>query len=482
MWGKFMRDRTMGAGGRCCEGKRLAAVCLLLLIIVASPLLSFAEEKTGQGSFLIITDLHFDPFADPSLVNRLASADYLEWENILETSELHSIGSYGKDASYPLVKSALDALRRVTPPPDFILFSGDFLAHDFRDGFNKYALDKSDPAYKRFIEKTIRFLARMFDSRFPSVPVLPTLGNNDSDCGDYGVEPGGGFLKMFAVVWAPLIARGGTPASFLETFPVGGYYNMLIPALKGHRIIVLNANFFSAKARNCGSDTEDAGAKELQWLDWTLYQSHLGGKKAWILYHEPVGVDVYSSLRNSGDCRTSITMMLKESYNTGLLNIIGKYAPLVEASFSGHTHMDDLRVVASNGAPTFFTHITPSVSPVFGNNPAFQRFEYDQGSGAITDYATYILKNFPTLRNGEDAHWAMEYDYGKAYGQKGYTPAALASLYRSLENSATVRADYMRFYSSETRSGVTEKNWKAYWCAIGNADAKSFGDCFCGEK
>lgn len=472
---------STGEGSRMCSGKRSAAVVLLLLIMVVSPLLSFAEGETGRGSFLSVTDLHFDPFADPSLVNMLESADYPEWEKILETSKVTGIGNYGKDSPYLLVKSSLDALRRVNPPPDFILFSGDFLAHDFRDAFDKFAQDKSDVAYKRFVEKTIRFLARMFDSRFPSVPVLPTLGNNDSDCGDYGVEPGGGFLKMFAGVWAPLITRGGAPASFLETFPVGGYYNISIPALKDHRIIVLNANLFSAKARNCGPDTEDAGAKELQWLDWTLYQSRLGGKKAWILYHEPLGVDAYASLRATGDCRSSIKMMLKESYNTGLLNIIGKYSPLVDASFSGHTHMDDFRVVASSGVPSFFTHITPSLSPVFGNNPAFQRFEYDRSSGAITDYATYFLKNFPTLRNRDNAHWELEYDFGKAYGQKGYTPAALAVIYRSLENSAALRADYLRFYSSGTRNGVTEKSWKAYWCAIGNTDARSFADCFCGE-
>jgi hypothetical protein len=287
---------------------------------------------------------------------------------------------------------------------------------------------------------------------------------------------------MFAGVWAPLIARGGATASFLETFPVGGYYSMPIPTLKDHRIIVLNANFYSAKARNCGSDSEDAGAKELQWLDWTLYQSRLGGKKAWILYHEPVGVDVYASLRNPGDCRSTIKMMLKENYNTGLLNIIWKYATLVEASFSGHTHMDDFRVLTDSGRHTLVTHITPSVSPVFGNNPAFQRFEYDRGSGAISDYATFILKNFSTLGKAEDARWEMEYDYGNIYGQKGYTPAALAVLYKSLENSTAVRADYMRFYSSGTRGGVNDKNWKAYWCAIGNADARSFADCFCGEK
>jgi hypothetical protein len=45
------------------------------------------------------------------------------------------IGRYGKDAPYPLVTTALDARRRITPFPGLILFSDDFPAHDFRNEF-----------------------------------------------------------------------------------------------------------------------------------------------------------------------------------------------------------------------------------------------------------------------------------------------------------------------------------------------------------
>jgi hypothetical protein len=475
-----MWKRWMGASSREHGGKRLVAAILFSLIIFAAPILAFADGPTGRGTFLSVADLHFDPFADPSLVNRLVSADYREWQKILEKSNVTRIGRYGKDVPYQLVMSALDALHQVSPHPDFILFSGDLLAHDFRDAFVKRTNDKDDAAYRRFVEKTVRFLALMFDSRFPAVPIIPTLGNNDSDCGDYGVEVGGEFLKMFALVWAPLIIRDGSPDSFLETFPVGGYYKVSVPALKDHVIIVLNANLFSAKARKCCSENDDSGAKELLWLDWALYQSSLEGKRVWLLFHEPVGVDVYASLRATGDCRSNITMMLNERYNTGLMNILDKYGKLIDVSFSGHTHMDDFRVVSSDGNPKYFIHITPSVSPVFGNNPAFQRFEYDKGFGTITDYATYILKNFSTARNGEDSEWEMEYDYDMAYGQKGYTLANAVDLYKSLKSNSAVRSEFMRFYSSGTMGVISDKNWKAFWCGIGNVFAGDFAACYCG--
>ncbi len=454
---------------------------MLLLIVFILPQSLLAGEKPSHGSFLSITDLHFDPFADPSLVNRLESADYREWEKIFESSKLSEIGSYGRDAPYPLVKSTFDALRRVAPAPDFILFSGDFLAHDFREYFDKLARDKGDAAYRRFVEKSIRFLARMFELRFPSVPVIPALGNNDSFCGDYGVAPGGEFLKMFAAVWAPLIARG-TTASFLETFPVGGYYGIVNPALKGRRIISLNANLFSRKAYYCTEDPEDHGSQELSWLDWTLYQARLNGDRVWVLYHEPGGVDVYSSLHNAGDCRANIKMMLKDGYNARLLRILEKYAPIVEASFSGHTHMDEFRLIRKDGSPLLFMHITPSVSPVFGNNPAFQLLAFDRDSGLITGYATYTLSNFPEVRTSRDAHWEKEYDYGEAFGQKEYTPAALNMLYQDLEKDRAVRHKYLRYFASGTGKDVSDNDWRAFWCGIGNTEKDGFAACFCGDK
>jgi len=465
-----------------CNRMRLPVIVLLLAFLVALPLVASGSGKSGEGSFLIVSDLHFDPFADPSLVNRLASADYRQWEQILESSGRSGMGSYGRDAPYPLLKSALEAMRDRDPAPDLILFGGDFLAHDFRGQYDKYAHDKSDAAYRLFVEKTIRFLALMFDSRFPSVPIMPTLGNNDADCGDYGVAPGGAFLKMFADVWAPLVARGGSPAPFLDTFPVGGYYNVANPAIKGYRIIALNANLFSPKARNCGPDGDDHGTEELGWLDWNLYRTRLGNGKAWVIYHEPVGVDVYSSLTGGGICHGKVTMMLKDNYGAMLLQTLEKNARVVSASFAGHTHMDDFRLDLKGGEPKFFTHITPSVSPVFGNNPAFQRFIFDRDSGTIRDFSTYVLANFATARNVSDARWEMEYDFAKTYGRKEYTTAALNSLYAELLEQKALRDSFIRYYASGTGGITTGENLKALLCGIGNMDADSFAACYCSEK
>ncbi len=42
---------------------------------------------------LIASDLHFNPFADPTLVAELASAPVRKWEAILNRSQLHRLQS-----------------------------------------------------------------------------------------------------------------------------------------------------------------------------------------------------------------------------------------------------------------------------------------------------------------------------------------------------------------------------------------------------
>src|SRR5258708_1421528 len=53
------------------------------------------SEAAGSAQFLMISDLHFDPMADPKLVNRLAAADPDAWQAILESSDTNGVSRYG---------------------------------------------------------------------------------------------------------------------------------------------------------------------------------------------------------------------------------------------------------------------------------------------------------------------------------------------------------------------------------------------------
>jgi hypothetical protein len=45
------------------------------------------EPGPGEGVFLIVSDLHFDPFADPAIVKELAAADVHAWPAIFKGSK-----------------------------------------------------------------------------------------------------------------------------------------------------------------------------------------------------------------------------------------------------------------------------------------------------------------------------------------------------------------------------------------------------------
>jgi hypothetical protein len=53
-------------------------------------------------------------------------------------------------------------------------------------------------ADSKFIDKTITFLTQRIREQFPRIPIYPALGNADSYCGDYQLQPKGEFLRRTA--------------------------------------------------------------------------------------------------------------------------------------------------------------------------------------------------------------------------------------------------------------------------------------------
>ena len=83
---------------------------LALAAIVAVGLAAAAcqPQEAGPppiaGQILVLSDLHFDPMADPKLVDRLAAAEPNQWGAILETSGTTGLGRYGRDTNWMLLR------------------------------------------------------------------------------------------------------------------------------------------------------------------------------------------------------------------------------------------------------------------------------------------------------------------------------------------------------------------------------------------
>ena len=55
----------------------------------------------------MMSDPHFDPMAEPKLVNRLSAAEPKEWRAIFESSEDKTPARYGTDSNWARLHSAL---------------------------------------------------------------------------------------------------------------------------------------------------------------------------------------------------------------------------------------------------------------------------------------------------------------------------------------------------------------------------------------
>jgi 3',5'-cyclic AMP phosphodiesterase CpdA len=437
--------------------KKLAAVLLSLF--------AFASSAFGE-KFLSISDIHFDPFADPAIVAKLEAADVAQWDAILASSSMTALSSYGTDINDPLLRSAIGEMQKQIPSPAFVVISGDFLAHHFDRSYQKYATDKSQAAYTAFVAKTIAYVAGVLRKAYPGVRIYPTLGNNDSDCGDYAVAPNGAFLTNFREAWRPMVRS----RSFDRRFKTGGYYHADVRSLRNVRIIALNTNFFSTKYSNpCGQPGPDAGMRQLAWLDAELSLAKKEHKRVWLLFHIPPGMDVFDTVEYGGTCPNLKTQAFwKDEYQQQYLKITAAHRLTIIGSFAGHTHQDEFLLASGR-----FIHITPSVSPVFGNNPAFEIVDVER-NGDVHDYTVWNLPNVTPP-------WTSEYSFNETYGKSKYDTKALTELAAAIRNDPATRQTYFNLTTSgSAKNTATElAKWQGYACGMSVTTESAFTTCYC---
>jgi hypothetical protein len=162
------------------------ALAAVLVISLSAPVWGSETEAVAPTRFLMMSDIHFDPMADPKLVDRPSSTESEEWRAIFESSDNKSPARYGADSNWALRHSALGQAKQALPNPDFIVLPGDLLPHNFRYRFDVSAADHSDAAYRLFVRKMMLLLVLHVEQSFPDTPILPALR------GQWQIRPGVG--------------------------------------------------------------------------------------------------------------------------------------------------------------------------------------------------------------------------------------------------------------------------------------------------
>jgi sphingomyelin phosphodiesterase acid-like 3 len=359
------------------------------------------------------------------------------------------------------------------------LRAGDWLAHGFSDSYYQYAGNRDPRGLYEFIDKTITFLTQRICEQFPGIPIYPALGNADSYCGDYELQPKGKFLRRTANTWKGLLRNRNDEQAFMQTFPAGGYYTASAPGSSKHHVVVLNTVFFSTDYRNqCGDPKDDPGGDQLNWLTLQLKNAAAKGEKVWLLYRIPYGIDAYNSVLATGDNTVEkVVSLWQPGYTEKFLILLDQYRDTIASMLAAHTHMDYFRMGLRGEASesNAFLLVTPGISPLFGNNPGLHVISYDRRAFSLLDYTTHRLD----LAAGPSADWKVEYRFSRTYRLFPISETTLETLSRSLKDNAQTRATYIDYYNvgNPAIPQMTDQTWPLFWCAIGQLTAAPFRAC-----
>jgi hypothetical protein len=457
----------------------LAAATLVTSFAAVSPLA--AQEPTG--SFALVSDLHFDPFDPEGLTKTVAPTDAEDWMAHFAALPPGPASQYGKDTNHVLLASALAAIAKAAADADFAIIGGDLLSHGFEDDTAKaLGVPLGSNAQRAFAQRTTIFVAEALGTALAGKPVILVLGNNDSDCGDYEIEPGGDYLAATRETVRKLVGADLVAPDFDTTYAAGGYYAARHPTVAGTLVLVVNDVLWSERYRNaCGTDGLAGGKAQMAWLTATLAAQKAAGGRVWMVHHIPWGIDPYSTSNSKAKtCPERVVPFLQESFATDFLGLIREYAGIIDTSVSGHVHFDDYRLLLDDaGKPLAIDKIAPAISPIFGQNPGFQIFTYDVATGEPRDFATIALANLPDL-SPLNADWREEYVFSRAYGLPGYSVESVAALWNGLGQGGRIRNAYLAHYNLG-HGTLAEHDLKAYACAVVFLDPPTYSACYCVE-
>jgi sphingomyelin phosphodiesterase acid-like 3 len=475
-----------GVAGKCAIA---VSVFLQVVCLAAQP----AEGARGTARVLMVSDIHFEPFFDPGKVARLKAAPVSEWKGILAAPASadraarfaalqQSCHAKGVDTSYALLTSSLRAMRADAEGAKFATLSGDLMAHDFSCKYATLFPKATAESYREFAEKTIEFVMAELRGAFPGVPVYASLGNNDSGCEDYKLDPDGAFLADLArAMTADVPDAERTQA--LKDFAAGGYYSVSLPAPVEHsRLVVLDDLFMSKKYSTCGGKPDpEAAAAQIAWLKEQLEGARRDGEHVWVMSHIPPGVDPYSTISKFRNVcgGQEPTMFLSSG---ALPEAMAGFGDVIQLAIFAHTHMDELRLLpgAKPGERGVALKMVPSISPVDGNNPSFVVARVNPATAVMTDYRVIAASN----KTGVGTEWSDEYDFDKTYGVDAFSAETLGKLIAGFKADPGAKTEasesYLRNYFVGDMSRAIKPFWGEYVCGLGNDTAEGFRGCMCG--
>ena len=219
-----------------------------------------------------------------------------------------------------LVSSCLNMMASQQPAPDFIIISGDFVHFPER---NATDLDAAH------VLATIRQITDWVSDRFPSVPVLPCLGNHDfSPSNNWPDEQRAQWLyQPLAQMWARWL-----PQSSLASLAARGAYSAVFTqGSKQLRVIAPNTNYWAWYNTMISWDSSVA-ERHWSWFAGEVEAAGAAGQRIWVVgHHPPIG-------QSGGFMADDLWPLYSLRYTT----VLQRHKQLLRGQFFGHEHYNEV--------------------------------------------------------------------------------------------------------------------------------------------
>ncbi|MFN8770416.1 MAG: metallophosphoesterase [Neisseriaceae bacterium] len=411
---------------------------------------------------LVISDIHFNPFADCSRMPLHCSKLNSLIENPIEKWQFDETvpSNYKEETNnFLLTKSLIKFKEQIKPDQNLNIFiTGDMLTHGFSLKYKYYKTFTSQKDIAEFKAKTLLYVLLKIHNIFPRSKIYFVLGNNDSDQGDYKL-PTNNWLKKIAIGLSAYLPEPNQ-ISFVDQFTKGGYYS--IPLNNKIQIIGINDNVFTS--HNNDTANKKAAQEELNWLNQQLFINKQAGKKMIILQHMPLGVDVYSSIKKNN------TVMLLDSFlQNQYVTLLKKYSNNIANIYSGHLHAEYFQEVG--GVPVLGTI---ALNRYFGNNAGLKLVEYNENTGQITKFTT-----FEVINKNKDLVWLQMYSYPNSYNTTDSLDKFIARFPNDINSKAArlYQTNYDGNSSQTIRMIHDDKYWNKYYCFMLFIDKSDYAKC-----
>ncbi|CAG7726400.1 unnamed protein product [Allacma fusca] len=312
----------------------------------------------------------------------------------------------------------------------------------------------------------------MIRKYFPDTPVIPVIGNHDTNPGNLFTPRS--VKNKFSTTWvyevtAKAWAQWLSP-EFLETFLYGGFYSRILnPQL---RIIVINNNVCSAT--NFWQAIEDRDPYgQLHWLVSQLQEAENLNQNVHILGHIPPNFEM-------------CWYIWSENY----YKIIARFSHIVKGQFFAHTHHDDFGLYydpIEKNRPINSYFVGASLTPYVNVNPGYKIYTVDGARGPdstyeIWDHETWVFNlTQANLTPGIPPKWFRLYKAKKLYGLENLSPSQLHSFVMRMSSNETA---FKEFYRSFYKAALTKKSQscdpmcrKSRLCNIVSPTFKEYGRC-----